>query len=157
MKHLETFPIDRSARRRGRPWAWLQRLLPTSPVRRASASRPQRATSTGGGVGRPPARAYDHLVGLYTKASTLRDCALVETRVGEDALSYGDAVRAGQHFDYSRHYLRRARETEASIDLELARLRHQGDDWESLSRAALTRARERLYGSPDLGGRPQVP
>ncbi|HKI55847.1 MAG TPA: hypothetical protein VKB31_01740 [Trueperaceae bacterium] len=99
--------------------------------------------------------AYDRLVALYTSASTLHDCALVETRVGEDALSYGDQLRASQHFAYSRHYRDRATEAEARIDSELDRLRRERHDWERVSASALTRARQRLYGAGTLARRPQ--
>ncbi|MEJ2667410.1 MAG: hypothetical protein P8Z81_09980 [Deinococcales bacterium] len=99
--------------------------------------------------------AHARLVALYTEASTLHDCALVETRVGEDALSYGDELKAAQHFAYSRHYRLRAQETQTSIGMELARLQQERTDWEQLSSTALTRARERLYGSAELAGRPQ--
>lgn len=110
----------------------------------------------------PPARrrrsaeaAYDRLVALYTEASTLRDCALVEVQVGEDALSYGDETRASQHFSYSRHYRRRAEDAEAAILGELERLRRERADWQRVSASALTRARQRLYGASELAARPQ--
>lgn len=103
----------------------------------------------------PAENAYDRLVALYTELSTLRDCALVETRVGEDALSAGDDLRASQHFSYSRHYRRRAESAEASIQGELDRLRRAHLDWQRVSASALTRARQRLYGSSEVASRPQ--
>lgn len=117
--------------------------------RRAIAMRPRDHAPT------HPEAAFDRLVALYTEVSTLRDCALVETRVGEDALSYGDALRANQHFSYSRHYRLRAEQAEASIHGELERLRRARLDWQRLSASALTRARQRLYGSSELSSRPQ--
>lgn len=162
MKHLVARLLRPAARTRNRPalparpslaWLGLGRHRP-GPT---AGPRPRRnGRAAGGGTGRrDPAAAFERLVALYTNASTLRDCALVETRVGEDALSYGDELRATQHFDYSRHYRLRADETEASIRHELARLRRERNDWERLSAAALTRARQRLYGADDLSGRPQ--
>lgn len=123
-------------------WLGLGRLR----LRQSGARRPARGSCHD---------AFDRLVALYTEASTLRDCALVETRVGEDALSDGDELRANQHFGYSRHYDSRAEETEASIVRELDRLRHDRLDWQGLSESALTRARQRLYGAAELAGRPQ--
>lgn len=160
MKHLETSRRDSSPlhTRAVPPSAsWLaavrRRLQGFCPsrLRRAVAPRsahPDRPLQ-------PAADTHARLVALFTEASTLHDCALVETRVGEDALSYGDELKATQHFAYSRHYRLRAQETQATIDLEIARLRRERTDWQQLSSAALTRARERLYGSPELAGRPQ--
>lgn len=149
MKHLVSLfrPADpRTRRPRGRADDESPRWRP-----RGRAGGPDDRST---GAARAAA-ASDHLVALYAKAFTLRDCALVETRVAEDALSSGDEVRATQHFSYSRHYRQRADEAEAGIHAELRRLRWEGHDCERLSASALTRARKRLYGSPDLAARPQ--
>lgn len=167
-------PADRDSRRAplGIGWFGLGRRRDERPGHRAEGSRRRRPAGTSpnppaagrpGGASRPGApassatsdEAYDRLVALYTEASTLRDCALVEVRVGEDALSYGDELRASQHFGYSRHYRRRADEADASIRRELGRLRHERADWERVAASASMRARQRLYGSPALAARPQ--
>jgi len=140
---------------RGR--GWLGRVLELAGCEAAAPARGRHRAAPAGAPRhpRPAGHSYDRLVALYTEASTLRDCALVEIRVGEDALSYGDELRANQHFSYSRHYRLRAVEAESSIQGELERLRRERSDWERLSASALTRARQRLYGSPTLAARPQ--
>lgn len=128
---------------------WFRRPRPA----RAGAHRPPAADEPA--VPPTPRPDFDRLVGLYRRMLELRDRALAETHVGEDALSLGDVVKATQHFRYGAHYRERAHQLEAVIQNQLEKLARAYENGGDLAAVALSVARERLYGSPDVLGRPE--
>jgi len=157
MKHLSSkrnrAPSGLRRLLRPGPRPWFRRPVATdaAPAQHGSEGEP-----TGGPTPAPGAVLdFERLVARYVRLSELRDRALAETRVGEDALSVGDALKASQHFAASEHYQGRARELETAIEHEVER-RALGDARE-LERAgeALRTARRRVYGSPEAHTRPE--
>ena len=96
---------------------------------------------------------FDRLVALYGKQLSLHDRALAETRVGEDALSVGDALKAAQHFDFGDDYRRRATELGRAIERHVAALSAASERAPALATTALRSARQRRYGSADVDER----
>jgi hypothetical protein len=156
MKHLDRLDHPpRGLRRllRPGPRPWFHRPRPAAPDAHLGAD-------IGADIGPGAAERvthgadFDRLVALYRRMMELRDRALVETRVGEDALSVGDELKATQHFSFGSHYRRRADELEAAIH-------HRLEAWQQthggcrLAAEALRAARERLYGSPEVENRPE--
>ncbi|MEJ2292487.1 MAG: hypothetical protein P8Y13_00310 [Deinococcales bacterium] len=128
---------------------WYRRPRPA----RAGAHRPPVADEPA--LPPTPRPDFDRLVGLYRRMLELRDRSLAETRVGEDALSLGDVVKATQHFHFSDHYRQRAQQLEAVIQNQLEKLARAYENGSDLAAVALRVAREGLYGSPDVLGRPE--
>ncbi|MEJ2359700.1 MAG: hypothetical protein P8Y13_16705 [Deinococcales bacterium] len=128
--------------------AGLRRLLRPGPrpwFRRPPAPDPARRQRVDTG----------EIVTRYVLLSKLRDRALAETHVGEDALSVGDALKATQHFAFSEHYHRRAQGLEAAIQQEVETLAQGHAPGLEQAAEALRTARLRLYGSPDTHTRPE--
>lgn len=107
-----------------------------------------------GAAAAPEAALLERLTALYGRLLSLRDRALAETHVGEDALSVGDAVKAAQHFAFGDHYRSRAGDLERAIERKVAGLGRSADEAAALATEALRRARERRYGSAELDARP---
>ena len=102
-----------------------------------------------------PRPDFDRLVTLYGKMLELRDRSLAEIRVGEDALSVGDVVKANQHFSFSGHYRQRAQQLDLVIQNQLEKLARAYANGTDLAAEALSVARERLYGSAEALARPE--
>ena len=106
VKHLERpNPSPRGLRRllRPGPRPWFHR---SQPGAREAHDDPRTGSDA---VERDVHGAeFESLVDLYRNALRLRDRAHAETRVGEDALSVGDELKASQHFSFGDHYRRRA-------------------------------------------------
>lgn len=152
MKHLERpNPSPRGLRRllRPGPRPWFHRPEPG-----ALDARGRQAPGTDSAERDAHCEAFESLVDLYRNALQLRDRARVETRVGEDALSLGDELKASQHFSFGDHYRRRAEALEEAAHRRAAPLA-QDHDGGRLVTAAIRAARERLYGSPDVENRPE--
>lgn len=152
VKHLERpNPSPRGLRRllRPGPRPWFHR---SQPGAREAHDDPRTGSDA---VERDVHGAeFESLVDLYRNALRLRDRARAETRVGEDALSIGDELKASQHFSFGDHYRRRAEALEGAARRRLAALRPLHDGCR-LAAAAMRAARERLYGSPDVERRPE--
>lgn len=155
MKHLERASLPSPSLRRlrriigAREHPWFRRPRPAPSGAHAHRDEDEPAAP-------PTARPdFDRLVALYRRLLELRDRSLAETHVGEDALSVGDVVKAGQHFNYSGHYRQRAHQLEPVIQNQLEKLARAYDNGSDLAAVALRVARERLYGSADVPGRPE--
>lgn len=154
MKHLDRSHHQprglRSLLRPG-PRPWFHRPRPATPEGHHGAE-----------VGPAPSAAsdfdfdfdFEQLVALHRRALQLRDRAIAETHVGEDALSLGDEIKATQHFSFGSHYRRRADELEAAIERVMATLRHSAAG-ARLAAEALRAAREELYGTAEAPTRPE--
>lgn len=152
MKHLEhANPSPRGLRRllRPGPRPWFHR-----PEAAATEPRNDRASGIEAAERDAHGTEFESLVELYAHAMRLRDRARAETRVGEDALSIGDELKASQHFSFGDHYRRRAERLEAAAHHRAAPLEQDHDDCR-LAAAAIRAARARQYGSPDLENRPE--
>ena len=160
MKHLDRPDHPpRGLRRllRPGPRPWFHRPRPATPGARLGAKMgADHETVIGAGAAKDGAHGadFDRLVALYRRLMQLRDRALVETRVGEDALSVGDELKASQHFSFGGHYRRRADELEGAIQRRLEALQ-QVHGGRRLATEALRAARERLYGSSEVENRPE--
>lgn len=130
------------------PRPWFHRPRPAAP----EPHHGQEVPSAGPATLCADEADFQRLVALYRRSLQLRDRALAETRVGEDALSIGDELKATQHFEFGGHYRRRADEVEAAIERLLATLQATGG---ALAAEALRVARERRYGSPEADTRPE--
>lgn len=154
MKHLEKpSPKPRGLRDllRPGPRPWFRRPASTDPGER---DRERRSVDAEPAVP-PEAHEFERLVSLCSRLLSLRDRALTETRVGEDALSVGDDLKAFQHFASGDHYRRRAGELEGVLRRQLEALTSGDDDGAELAAEAMRVARQRRYGSPDVDARPQ--
>ena len=152
MKHLErSNPSPRGLRRllRPGPRPWFHR-----PEAASAEPRNDRASGTEAAERDAHGKEFESLVELFGHAMRLRDRARTETRVGEDALSIGDELKATQHFSFGEHYRRRAERLEAAAHRRAAPLEQDHEDCR-LTAAAIRTARAQLYGSPDLETRPE--
>ncbi len=132
-----------------RPWFRRPPATGQDPAQRVDNGKMEAAQAPGAPLD------FERLVTRYVRLSKLRDRALAETHVGEDALSVGDTLKATQHFASSEHYQRRARELESAIEHELERLALGHARGLEQAAEALRAARQRLYGSPDTHTRPE--